>query len=459
MIETDYLVIGAGAMGMAFTDVLLTESDATVTIVDRRGQPGGHWNDAYPFVRLHQPSMFYGVCSTPLGSDQKDSIGLNAGLFELASKGEILAYFDHVLRRRFMPSDRVRYLPMHELQGDDARSLLTGELHKVRAHKTVDATYMNVTVPKMRAPAYEVAPGMTVVPPNDLPEIPRPADRYVVIGAGKTGIDSCLWLLEQQVHPDRITWIMPRDSWLLDREQTQPTALFFEETMGGYARELEEIAKADSIRDLFSRLEKAGRLLRLDSRVTPTMYRCATVTRQELAELRRIEDVVRLGRVERVGASEIELDQGNIETSRATVHVDCTADGLERRPERPIFDGNRLILQSVRTCQQVFSAALIAFVETRQDSDPIKNELCQVIPHPDSDLDWLRCTLQNTLNSAHWSDDEQLSQWLSTCRLDVASSTLIGVDPSRVAPTLERARAAVGPALDKLRELLAEHQP
>jgi cation diffusion facilitator CzcD-associated flavoprotein CzcO len=62
--KTDYLVIGAGAMGMAFTDVLMTESEATVTIVDRYHQPGGHWNVAYPFVRLHQPSSAYGVCPT-----------------------------------------------------------------------------------------------------------------------------------------------------------------------------------------------------------------------------------------------------------------------------------------------------------------------------------------------------------------------------------------------------------
>ena len=64
---TDYLVVGAGAMGMAFTDVLLSETDATITIVDSKANPGGHWNDAYPFVRLHQPSSFYGVNSTPLG--------------------------------------------------------------------------------------------------------------------------------------------------------------------------------------------------------------------------------------------------------------------------------------------------------------------------------------------------------------------------------------------------------
>lgn len=60
-IEADYLVVGAGAMGMAFADTVITESDATVVIVDRNDQPGGHWLTAYPFVRLHQPSAYYGV--------------------------------------------------------------------------------------------------------------------------------------------------------------------------------------------------------------------------------------------------------------------------------------------------------------------------------------------------------------------------------------------------------------
>ena len=72
VIETDYLVVGAGAAGMTFTDALLAHSDADITVVDRRHTPGGHWLDAYPFVRLHQPSAFYGVSSVPLGSDALD---------------------------------------------------------------------------------------------------------------------------------------------------------------------------------------------------------------------------------------------------------------------------------------------------------------------------------------------------------------------------------------------------
>jgi cation diffusion facilitator CzcD-associated flavoprotein CzcO len=42
-LETDYLVIGAGAAGMAFTDALIADSDADVVMVDRRHRPGGHW--------------------------------------------------------------------------------------------------------------------------------------------------------------------------------------------------------------------------------------------------------------------------------------------------------------------------------------------------------------------------------------------------------------------------------
>ena len=102
-IEADYLVIGAGAMGMAFIDTMIAESDATVAVVDRYHQPGGHWHTAYPFVRLHQPSAFYGVNSRRLGSDMIDRTGWNEGLFELATSGQVCAYFDQVMQQQLLP--------------------------------------------------------------------------------------------------------------------------------------------------------------------------------------------------------------------------------------------------------------------------------------------------------------------------------------------------------------------
>src|SRR5215470_12308961 len=136
-IEADYLVIGAGAMGMAFADAIITETAANLVIVDRYHQPGGHWTTAYPFVRLHQPSAYYGVNSRNLGSDAIDQSGLNAGYYELASGAEVCAYFDAVMRQHLLPSGRVTYLPMSEYLGDGRIRTLGGEDIEVTARRVV----------------------------------------------------------------------------------------------------------------------------------------------------------------------------------------------------------------------------------------------------------------------------------------------------------------------------------
>ncbi|MCU1346378.1 MAG: hypothetical protein JWL70_2644, partial [Acidimicrobiia bacterium] len=122
MLEADYLVIGAGAAAMAFTDALLSASDATVLMVDRRHGPGGHWNDAYPFVRLHQPSAFYGVNSRHLGNDRIDDTGPNAGLYERATAAEICHYFQAVMNERLLRSGQVEFLPMTDCREEGGKA-------------------------------------------------------------------------------------------------------------------------------------------------------------------------------------------------------------------------------------------------------------------------------------------------------------------------------------------------
>ena len=176
-IEADYLVVGAGAMGMAFVDTLITETDATVVLVDRNDQPGGHWINAYPFVRLHQPSAYYGVNSRRLGSDSIDASGWNEGFYELAGGSEVCAYYDAVMRQHLLPSGRVSYFPMSEYLGDNHFRTLAGEDYHVEVRRrVVDATYLSVIAPSMRPPPYEVAPGVDCIPPNGLPKEagPRP---------------------------------------------------------------------------------------------------------------------------------------------------------------------------------------------------------------------------------------------------------------------------------------------
>ena len=78
VIDTDYLIVGAGAAGMAFADALIAECETDVVMVERRHCPAGHWNDAYPFVRIHQASANYGVNSRVLGTDSIDPLPANS---------------------------------------------------------------------------------------------------------------------------------------------------------------------------------------------------------------------------------------------------------------------------------------------------------------------------------------------------------------------------------------------
>lgn len=461
-IGADYLVVGAGAMGMAFIDTLVSETEARVVLVDRYHQPGGHWTTAYPFVRLHQPSAFYGVNSLRLGSDTIDQVGWNEGLYELATAGEVCAYYDHVMRQQFLPTGRVSYFPMSEYLGEGRFATLAGTDYTVNvARRLVDATYMRVMVPSMRPPPYQVASGIECVPPNDLPRHAA-CERYVIVGAGKTGIDTCLWLLGHGIAPDRLTWIMPRDSWLLDRATIQPGSLFADRVEASFAARLRAISDAGSVEDLFCRLEDAGALLRIDPAIRPTMYRCATVTLAELEQLRRITDIVRMGHLLRIDADKMVLDGGAVPMDGRALYIDCTADGAEKRPATPIFDTGHITLQSVRGCQQVFSAALIAHVEAAHPDDTVKNQLCVALPHPDTDFDWLRVALADYGNQLRWLDDPDLTAWLAAARLDVLGHLMghlqaAGSAKPRVQDRILRmTKSALSATATKLDQLMVE---
>jgi hypothetical protein len=448
---------------MAFVDTLLDESDARVVMVDRHHGPGGHWNDAYPFVRLHQPSAYYGVNSRALGHGALDAAGLNRGMQDLASGAEILDYFDQVMNQRFLPSGRVEYVPMADLTLTAGRegtitSLLTGETRRVTARrKVVDGTLARTAVPATHPPKYPVAPGVTCIPLNGLPSVARPPSGYVVVGSGKTGIDACLWLLEHSVDPERIRWIMPRDAWLLDRANFQTRPEDFEQHIGSFVAELEAIAAATDVADLFARLEARGLLLRLDPAVEPTMYRCGTVSQAELSALRRIRNVVRLGHVTGVTPHEIVLSRGAIPSDPDQLVVDCSAAGLHAAPAVPVFDGDRIHLLTVRTCQPTFSAALIGYVESHFATAAEQNACCRPSPVPSVPGDWIRMWAVTIANRVAWAQNVALSAWLARSRLDSLSVMVRTLKPEETQKMalLMKLRATMGAAAAKLPALMA----
>lgn len=258
-LTTDYLVVGAGAAAMAFTDTLLGHSDATATIVDRRHTPGGHWVDAYPYVRLHQPSSFYGVSSVPLGQDAVDVTGTNAGYYELSSADEIRAHFAQVMYRHFLPTGRVRYFPCCEYVGEHRfASRIAGASWRVNVRrKLVDTSYLEGAIPATSAPPFEVAGGVRCLAAGDITRIGDSPERFVVIGAGKTALDTCAWLLEQGVPASKISWVRPREAWWMNRGFQQPHAQL-PELYRGIAMQLEAMAQCASVEDVFARLESQG---------------------------------------------------------------------------------------------------------------------------------------------------------------------------------------------------------
>lgn len=458
--ETDYLVVGAGAAGMAFADSLVDASpDAEVLLVDRRHRPGGHWNDAYPFVRLHLPSAYYGVNSLPLGNDAVDADGPNAGLYERATGAEVGDYFGRVLDERLLPTGRVRFHGMTDYAGDWAgehvlRSRLSGETYRVEVRrKVVDATYLEAPVPATHTPSFSVEPGTPFVPVNGLVSVAEPPGRYVVLGGGKTSMDACLWLLDNGVPPDRVRWVRPREAWLLDRAGWQPLDQL-PALMEGLADELEALAAATTLRELFEGLESRGRFHRIDRDAVPTMFRCATVSDRELALLRSVTDVVRLGRVLRISPSGMDLDGGSVPGDPGALYVDCSAPGARSREPRPVFDGPLVTIQQVRFCAPTFNSALIGYVEATRDDEAAKNRLCPASPLPCVPEDWLRGMAVTLKAARRWLAEPDLAQWVDRSRLNLLGGLGARAGDPRMQAALGRYGANIAPAMARLPELL-----
>lgn len=464
-IETDYLVVGAGATGLAFADALVADADADVDVVliDRQPAPGGHWLHAYPFVRLHSPSAYYGVGSLPLGEDRVDEAGENAGYYERATGAEVREHFA-AAASKLVETGRARLLSEHEhlgqgADGERVRDLSGGEVHDVVVRrKVVDARYLEASVPATHTPPFELSSGARATPVGELPAAAGSASSYTVMGSGKTAVDACAWLLENGVEPERIRWVRPRDAWFHHRRDFQPLEQVGA-IMAGLSIDAEAGARAESLDDLLERLEDAGRLLRIDPAAPATMYRGTMLSDGELEAARRIEDVVRLGRVRRIETDRIVLEQGEVVTGPDVLHVDCTALGLRNAPATPVFEPGRIVIQQVRHNSPTFNAALIGWVEAHRDDDDEKNRLCPPNPYASSIEDWPRMMSRTWRTERRWLGEPDLAAWLAGNRLNLLRALPDHAAEPPVQAALERYLTNVGPAIERLGQLDSASSP
>jgi hypothetical protein len=458
VVDADYLVVGAGAMGMAFTDALIDHADVSVVMVDRRHGAGGHWLDAYPFVRLHQASAFYGVASTLLGDRRIQQDGPEAGLHERATAPEVCAYYDRVLRERLLASGKVSFYPNCDYLGDRRFvSRISGKRYEVRGRaRVVDARYLSPDIPATTPPPFGVADGVRVLPVNELVNLPDAAGQYVIVGSGKTATDTCIWLLDNGVDPGGICWVRPRDPWMLNRAVVQPNPAVF---LGMAADTMEVAAQAVSADDLFLRLEMAGIMLRIDGSVTPTMAKTPTLAQWELDRLRTIETVVRLGRLQHAEPSRLVLGKGEIAIATDAVIVHCAASGLQYPPLVPIWGAEAITLQPIRAGFPCFAAALTGYVEATRDDDEEKNRLCPPSPLSDTPADWARMQVLGTRASVSFSSEPDIKAWADGVALNPAGrAARLEGDPELTA-AVERFSSYLAPGLARLADIAAMSDP
>jgi hypothetical protein len=451
-VDVDYLVVGAGAMGMGFVDALIEHADVRVAMVDRRDGVGGHWRHAYPFVRLHQSSTFYGVASRVLGGSRIQTTGPEAGLYERADQPTICAYYEAVLAERMVGPGRVQFFPGCDYVGGRAFvSLESGERFEVPDRcRVVDARYLAPDIPAEVPPKFEVGEGVRVVPVNDLPAWEGTTSQYVVVGSGKTATDACVWLLGRGVDPDTISWVRPREPWMLNRSLIVPDPAVY---LGMVAETMRLAGEARSLPELFGQLEDAGIMLRIDRSMTPTMAKAPTLGLWELDLLRSIERVVRRGHIRAARRGRLDLEEGSVALADDALVVNCAADGLKIRPLVPIWGTEAITLQPVRAGFPCFGAALAGYVEATRVDDDEKNRLCRPSSYGNSLTDWASMQVRGARNTAAFSGEADIKQWTDR----------IAVNPARIPPeqpdlpglddAVGRLGRYLGPGVARLAEL------
>ena len=189
------------------------------------------------------------------------------------------------------------------------------------------------------------------------------------------------------------------------------------------------------------------------------MFRGTMLSARELAALRQIEDIIRLGRVRRIEADRIVLERGETGAGPDTLHVDCTALGLSNAPATPIFEPGRIVLQQVRHLSPCFNAALVGFVEAHRDDDEDKNRLCPPNPYASSIEDWPRMISRTWRTEGRWSSEPDLSAWVAKSRVNLLRALPDHATEPSVQKAVKRYLKHVRAAIERLKQLDGSSSP
>lgn len=229
MIESDQFdlcIVGAGYAGLnaAFVASQYLPATARVLVLDRHEQPGGMWNDAYSYVRLHQPYRMFTAGNIPWTLGRERSY--------LATRDEVAAHLRHcfdVISKRFDFDARWGWECLDRRE-DGGWVVVTargpdGEVHTFRADRFIEATGFNV---EANDPLPLTSRQVRSIAPRQLEDsgLLRAGHTHPVwvIGSGKTAMDTILALV--RANPARpISMVTGTGTFFFNRDLVTPTGL------------------------------------------------------------------------------------------------------------------------------------------------------------------------------------------------------------------------------------------
>lgn len=303
------------------------------------------------------------------------------------AKKEIVKYYGNFVQEKvdaqqveFYPNTIFDFEKSNDAEKTHHFSSVDGSVsYKVQVNeKLVDGTDGQCIIPHESPLQFPVDDKVRVMTPNQIYDAFENGDKaekksmldkkYVVLGAGKTGMDSIVYLQRQmKVDPSDIAWVISADVWMLNaagggKPQDWPNAL------AEYNNDQDKAALA---------LEEKGLFSRIDKNIVPKRFRFPSIQPDDLKLLQKIKTVVRRGRATAIRQkynSDVEVEFGsNFPTWKAfapmdkCVFVHATSPGPFNSgvdSSGPIFNSpGRMTLRLLFTPPIPFSMSVLAKVE------------------------------------------------------------------------------------------------
>jgi len=248
--HVDYVVAGGGYAGLnAVAALRRAKPEASVLCIDKHARPGGSWNDFYSYATLHLPHPTFGVNGHPWHLEDPNA---------LASRDDVLHHFqtfvDGLPRSHFEFRGNTELVSaQREINGlnvnhstpsssnDSTSSSATcqqpfsvqlrsgnGGTYEVSASNFIDAFAFDFKG-YCQASEDALSDGSTCkreVETRDLPEMVRKGSKddrlYVVIGGGKTGLDTAAWLGAHKAADDEVMMVTGRSKTFWNRRNMAP---------------------------------------------------------------------------------------------------------------------------------------------------------------------------------------------------------------------------------------------